>query len=445
MKKVWLFLFLALFLVGFMGFALAETYQGDGTYHITVTEGDTFIADNGWKLNLTDIGKPSPYHTIYIYHFKVTSPEGDNYNFDYVIGNNYGATYKIQVNSTVSSSEGVLEVSFYNSNEGGYYENKDITIISLEGEENQTDEETDCQTSGGTWKQFTNGCVDSCELARQDSNNPIMCTQATTMGCDCGEDECWNGEECEINQEAQTQNQENQNGIQFQIKEQINGSKTELGIIKTPKRTLTQNQIQKIKQVRNRIRAFNGTGECPENCTCAGSTVKCGLKGERTMTITAGKSGNTIIQVTGINASTKVELYKSEEKLYGVFNGETKRILTPEQVQEKIRERKQKTWEEHNITLNEEGYYRVQSKKKARLFLLIPVREKVRTQIDAETGEIIKIRNPWWGFLANDIKEELLVGASCGTVNPDNVDECCQNKGYDAWDSEAFGCFFEAE
>jgi len=294
------------------------------------------------------------------------------------------------------------------------------------------DEETDCQDSGGTWIQFTNGCVDSCELARQDSDNPIICTQATTMGCDCGEDECWNGEECERNQEAQTQNQENNSGEDNQIQNQV--------------KVLTQTQIKKIKKVQNRIRAFNGTGECPGNCTCTGSTTKCGLKGERTMTITAGKSGNTIIQVKGINASTKVELYKLEGKLYGVFgDNETRRILTPEQVQEKIRERKQKTWEEHNITLNEEGYYRVQSKKKARLFLLIPVREKVRTQIDAETGEIIKIRNPWWGFLANDIKEELLVGASCGTVNPDNADECCVNKGYDAWDSEAFGCFFEAE
>ena len=291
--------------------------------------------------------------------------------------------------------------------------------------------EIKCQDSEGTWKQFNNGCVDSCELARQDSDNPIICTQATTMGCDCGEDECWNGEECEKNQEAQTQNQKNNSGEDNQIQNQV--------------KVLTQAQIKKIKQVKNRIRAFKGTGECPDNCTCAGSTTKCGLKGERTMTITAGKSGNTIIQVKGVNASTKVELYKSEEKLYGVFNGETKRILTPEQVQEKIRERKQKTWEEHNITLNEEGYYRVQSKKKARLFLLIPVREKVRTQIDAETGEIIKIRNSWWGFLANDIKEELLVGASCGTVNPNNANECCVNKGYDAWNSEAFECFFEAE
>lgn len=205
-------------------------------------------------------------------------------------------------------------------------------------------------------------------------------------------------------------------------------------------------QIRKIKQLKNRLQIHLNATECPDNCTCAGSTIKCWLNGQREMTVIAGNSGNIIVQVKGTNASTNVTLYKSEGKLYGVFEGnETKRIMTPEQVQEKIRERKQKRWEEHNITLDEDGYYRVQSKKKARLFFLIPVREKVRTQIDAETGEIIKIRNPWWGFLANDIKEEPLVGASCGTVTPGLEDECCQNKGYDAWDQEAAECVFESE
>jgi len=38
-----------------------------------------------------------------------------------------------------------------------------------------------------------------------------------------------------------------------------------------------------------------------------------------------------------------------------------------------------------------------------------------------------------------------LVGASCGTVSPTGRDECCVNKGYDAWDTEALECVFEAE
>ena len=213
-------------------------------------------------------------------------------------------------------------------------------------------------------------------------------------------------------------------------------------VIPKKTRALNQTQIQHIKQARNKIRSLNGTGECPNNCTCSGSAVICWLNSQRTMTVYAGNSGNIIIQVKGENASTNVTLYKEDGKLYGDFENGTKRIHDPEQIKEKIRQIKQVRWEEHNITLDEDGYYRVQSKKKARLFFLIPVREKVKTQVDAETGEIIKIRNPWWGFLARDTRGEPLVGESCGTVNPDNVDECCENKGYDMWDAELSECVF---
>jgi len=37
---------------------------------------------------------------------------------------------------------------------------------------------------------------------------------------------------------------------------------------------------------------------------------------------------------------------------------------------------------------------------------LFKVRERVQWDIDPETGEILRERVPWWGFLANDIEEE---------------------------------------
>lgn len=56
----------------------------------------------------------------------------------------------------------------------------------------------ECYNSGGTWASFSNGCVDSCEKAR---NPSILCTQAFTDGCDCGPDKCWNFDtkQCELN------------------------------------------------------------------------------------------------------------------------------------------------------------------------------------------------------------------------------------------------------
>ncbi|MBU0893818.1 MAG: hypothetical protein KKF48_03885 [Nanoarchaeota archaeon] len=173
---------------------------------------------------------------------------------------------------------------------------------------------------------------------------------------------------------------------------------------------VNNNFCEKIKQAiqeKNRLKFEYRTGqECTDSCVCTGRTIKCRLEnGEREMTIFAG-SGNRIFQVKGINASTKIELYHYNNKTYGNFTKGTKEIILPDQVQEKIRQRiKQKTCECDKIELTEDAIYEVQAKKKARLFWIIPVREKARIQVNAENGEILKFRNPWWGFLANDIEE----------------------------------------
>jgi hypothetical protein len=212
------------------------------------------------------------------------------------------------------------------------------------------------------------------------------------------------------------------------------------------RKTLTPEQIDKIIQIKNRIQAQIKSGECPQNCTCTGSVTKCGLKGEREMTIVAGKSGNIIVQVKNVNASTKVTLYKDENgTLYGVFkNNETKEVrMLPDQVKEKIRERLSQETEDEEIELNEDGDYQYQGKKEAKLFGFIKVKEKVKAQVNAKTGEVIKLSKPWWSFLAKD--DAPIIGASCGTVTPGYNDECCQNKGYDSWDAETQECIFNTD
>lgn len=207
-------------------------------------------------------------------------------------------------------------------------------------------------------------------------------------------------------------------------------------------------RIKAIIKKQNRIMAENlNQSECPENCTCSGSVTKCGLKGNRTMTILAGKSGNTIIQVKGENMSTKVNLYKADGKIYGVLKeNQTKVIkMLPDQVKEKIQRKLQQRNESQNITLDEEGKYQVETQKKARLFFLFPVKEKVKIEVNSETGEITKTKTSWWAFLARDSKDKELLGESCGTVTPGYNDECCQNKGYDYWDATQSECLFTPE
>lgn len=66
-------------------------------------------------------------------------------------------------------------------------------IDCVEGKCVALDEEDICENQGGEWILFNNGCVDSCQYNRNKSD--VMCTQALTMGCNCGKDKCWNQEE----------------------------------------------------------------------------------------------------------------------------------------------------------------------------------------------------------------------------------------------------------
>jgi hypothetical protein len=217
----------------------------------------------------------------------------------------------------------------------------------------------------------------------------------------------------------------------------VNSGKINQNIIESP--------IKDAIRERNKLRVSSQAVECPENCTCTGSVTKCNLeKGKREMTIQAGKSGNIIIQIKGVNMTTNNTLYHHNGKVYGEFSGkQIKKInLMPDQIKEKVQKKIQQRDCSCNITLNEEGIYKVQTKKKARLFYLFPVRERIRVEFDSETGKQIEIRNPWWGFLAKDVKDESLLGESCGTVALGQNDICCQNKGYDYWNQETEECEF---
>jgi hypothetical protein len=45
--------------------------------------------------------------------------------------------------------------------------------------------------------------------------------------------------------------------------------------------------------------------------------------------------------------------------------------------------------------------YEVQAKKQVKVLGLFRSKMKTQAQVDAETGEVIKTRNAWWGFLAS--------------------------------------------
>jgi len=250
---------------------------------------------------------------------------------------------------------------------------------------------------------------------------------------------------------SNSQNNSRENQAQQRIQAQL-GTANQSTETRNESKLQIQNKVQGQQQIRNRIqeknklRVNNKTEECPENCSCMGSVTKCYFEGKREMTILAGKSGNTILQIKEMNISTNVELYKDGEDIYGQFReGQVKKVnLMPQQIKQKLQEKISSKFLEENmqIELDENGNYQVQIKKQAKLLGIIKVKEKIRAEFDAETGETIKTKNSWWGFLAKNVESEPLLGANCGTVTPGTNDECCQNKDYDAWNAEKQECVF---
>jgi hypothetical protein len=166
--------------------------------------------------------------------------------------------------------------------------------------------------------------------------------------------------------------------------------------------------VERVNVEKNKLKIkkwLQNDTDCPKNCTCEGSTMKCELQNGRQMTVTAGKSGNIIIITKEIDVPTKANLYKADDgTLYRVTkNNETREIkILPDQIQEKIKEKVKAKIQNQSIELDENGNYQVQIDKQSKLFALFPVKEKVKIEINSETGNITKTRTSWWGFLAKD-------------------------------------------
>ncbi len=50
--------------------------------------------------------------------------------------------------------------------------------------------------------------------------------------------------------------------------------------------------------------------------------------------------------------------------------------------------------------------YEIRVEKRAKILGIFKRKMKIRTQVDAENGEIVQIKRPWWNFLAKEIDEE---------------------------------------
>jgi len=274
-------------------------------------------------------------------------------------------------------------------------------ITANNDSDNKTDEKTICELN----KEYQNTAVApvSCKCPEDYKFEVVsqgwgVCPNENMSDCPASVLKCVKEKENEDKDDGNENDDENQTEIDIDDNGTIKKVKIHIG-----------DDSEKIKKaIKEKNRFKFDSSELPENCTKTGSVMKCDMNGSRTMAVFAGKSGNVILQVKGINATTQVQLYKYNGSVYGLLdNNETLLInYFPDEIREKILERiNAKTDGNETIELDEDGEYQVDAKKEARFLGIFKVKEKVRFHVDPETGEILNENAPWWGFLASDVKE----------------------------------------
>jgi hypothetical protein len=171
--------------------------------------------------------------------------------------------------------------------------------------------------------------------------------------------------------------------------------------------TQTQNQGENTQlQNQNQVRVQSGNYENSEG---------------KQMQIQTGAGNEVRLQVGNVEAKSNMQIGSEHDPVQNktmlktqLSNGKNAEIkVMPNTASEKAIERLQlKVCNSENnctIELKEVGSgeqvkvaYEVQAQKEARVLGLFKAKMQVQAQVDAETGEVIKTKKPWWAFLASE-------------------------------------------
>ena len=194
------------------------------------------------------------------------------------------------------------------------------------------------------------------------------------------------------------------------------------------------NQIKEENKSLNRIRVQNRTNmifvpwqkrnesECLEGCKCVGAIMSCPTENGRIITIESGRSGKVItitVNRTEVNSTLELEQERVQEQnrtrlRTKLENGRQVEIkIMPDVASEKAIERLRLRVcnESNNCTIvlkevpiknNKTIAYEVEAQKRLKILGLFRTRAKVKAQVNAENGEIIIVKKPWWAFLAKE-------------------------------------------
>ncbi|MEA3329167.1 MAG: FG-GAP-like repeat-containing protein [Nanoarchaeota archaeon] len=155
---------------------------------------------------------------------------------------------------------------------------------------------------------------------------------------------------------------------------------------------------------------------CPPGCICNQETTTCPTEQQPVGTeiiaedetsysnveISQASSGTISIKIEELEVATLEKVSVIESKMYMEISGENKQIkILPEKA---VSNSKIEIVE--NIELiakQEKAVYSISGTSSGKLVLVIPVTAEIKSEVDAETGEVISVTKPWWSFLASGI------------------------------------------
>lgn len=213
------------------------------------------------------------------------------------------------------------------------------------------------------------------QLAICDSDNLDLCT---------GNSECtnaggfWYNGACNEEEQEEEDEDDNETGQGNQGLGQIIRGRVKAGVYTSP--TGEQIRVRELAQNRFLLQVNNVSADCGLNLTQEQVQNKTKLK---------------VKLSNGRNAEVKVMPDRASEKAL-----------------ERLRLKACSAENNCSIELKEVGKgeqaklaYELQAERHAKLLGMFRAKMQVKAQVDAETGEIIRVKKPWWAFLATESEE----------------------------------------
>src|SRR3989344_5085799 len=137
--------------------------------------------------------------------------------------------------------------------------------------------ETNCTDADGYW--YSNACHATAQVVCS-SNNLSLCLNETSCEAAGGE---WEDNACEAEDDEDDDNNETEDDDDNETEDDENGcvNITSKNLCELKKNCDWNNatgkcvKTTKIKRLKATLQAYLNSTECPEDCVCAGSTIKC--------------------------------------------------------------------------------------------------------------------------------------------------------------------------